>query len=29
MGHFTVINDSLNMANKIADDIFFKLKNEK
>ena len=29
MGHFTVINDSLNMANKIADDIFLKLKNEK
>ena len=29
MGHFTVINDSLNMANKIADDIFLKLKDEK
>ena len=29
MGHFTVINDSLNIANKIADDIFLKLKNEK
>ena len=29
MGHFTVINDSLNVANKIADDIFLKLKNEK
>ena len=29
MGHFTVINDSLNMANIIADDIFLKLKNEK
>ena len=29
MGHFTVINDSLNMANKIADDIFLKLKNGK
>ena len=29
MGHYTVINDSLNIANKIADDIFLKLKNEK